>query len=247
MYTVQGHMLDSLRSAQAFLDQTADRLDGAVCPAVRTQLDDIVVALVRHVAEQTGSSADATGAAKQKLAIRRTLLRDHMGPIARVARLRLRTTPELAGIRMPVGSQSIARLASLAYGMAQAAEPHTDLFTASGLPADFIARLNAATDDLLRAVDARKASRGRVAGANVGLKTKLAEARKIVDLIDAFVRTALQDDAVALANWTYAKRVMRPHSTTSNPAAPASAPPTGDVSTGDVSTGHTGSGGVMLP
>jgi hypothetical protein len=227
MLKQQGNMLDSLRSAQAFLDHNAGQLGGAVSPVVRKQLDDVVGELAGHRAEQTGSSAEATGATQQKLAVRTTLVRDHMIPVARAAQLHLASNPELAGIRMPVGSQSVARLASIAYGMARAAEPHAALFTASGgLPADFIARLNSATDHLLESVDARKASRGRVAGANVGLKTKLARARKIVRLIDAFVRTALRDDAVALTDWTHAKRVQRTRSITLNPAAPASATPT---------------------
>jgi hypothetical protein len=55
----------------------------------------------------------------------------------------------------------------------------------------------------------RLQSRGRRTGATRGLTAKLAAGRKIVRVLDAFVKSALRDDPAMLANWNAVKRVKR--------------------------------------
>ena len=93
--------------------------------------------------------------------------------------------------------------------MAKAAPPFSNVFVAAGLPTDFIARLEAAASALLGSLSDRAQSRGKRSGPTKGLKSRLAGGRKIVHILDAFVKSALKDDPALLANWNSVKRVRR--------------------------------------
>lgn len=222
MQTAQGSVLESLRAVQSFLDANATKLAGVVNTGARQKLDDAIAELSTHTAEQSGSNLAAQGATQKKTALRQVLLRDHMAPIARIAKADLPVTVELEPFRMPKGKPSVEKLAALAYGMAKAAEPFTGVFTSAGLPADFVAQLNGAADAMVMAVNDRTQSRGKRGGATTGLKKKLTAGRKIVHVLDAFVKSALQADPALLANWNLVKRVKKV--TGRAAAAPAPAP-----------------------
>jgi hypothetical protein len=161
------------------------------------------------------------GATRKKVATRQALLRDHMAKIARIAAADLPNVPELQPLRMPRGKPTVEKLAALASGMAKTAEPHAEVFIAAGLPNDFIDQPKAATDAMTNAISERTSSRGRRSGATVGLKQKLSAGRKIVYVLDAFVKSALKDDPVLVRNWNLVKRVPRPTG-----RAPSATPPT---------------------
>lgn len=224
MRTVQGSMLQSLRTVDAFLEEHADKLAGVVSSGSRQKLNDAIAELQSHAAEQTGSGLASQGATRKQLALRKALLRDHMAPIARIAKADLPQTPEIEPLRMPKGRPSIEKLAAAAYGMANAAAPFIGVFTTAGLPADFIAQLGNAADALVLSLSERSQSRGRQSGATKGLKSMLSAGRRIVHVLDAFVKSALKDDPALLANWNSVKRVqlvaVRP-ATPTPPAPPA--------------------------
>jgi hypothetical protein len=153
-----------------------------------------------------------------------------MAKIARIAAADLPNVPELQPLRMPRGKPTVEKLAALAAGMAKTAEPHTEVFIAAGLPNDFIDQLKAATDAMTNAISERTSSRGRRSGATVGLTQKLSAGRKIVHVLDAFVKSALKDDPVLVRNWNLVKRVPRPtgraaSATPPTPATPGQASP----------------------
>jgi len=223
MQTTQGSIMESLRAVQAFLDDNADRLAAVVKTGARQKLDDAIAELSGHASDQTGSNLTAQSATQKKRALRQALLRDHMAPIARIARAELPPTPAMEPLKMPKGKPTVERLVALAEGMAKAAAPFTDTFVSAGLPTDFVAQLNAASDALVGAVNERTQSRGRRGGATTGLKDKLSRARKIVHVLDAFVKTAAIDDPALLANWNAIKRVRK---TPTRPATPATTPAT---------------------
>jgi hypothetical protein len=209
MQTKQGSTMESLRAVQTFLDDNAQRLAAVANSGARQKLDDAIAALVMHAADQTGSNLAAQGATRTKHALERVLLRDHMAPIARIARSDLPPTPDVKPFKLPRGRPTTERLAALADGMAKAAAPFADVFVSAGLPPDFIARLNGATGALLSSVDERTLNRGKRIGATTGLKQKLSWGRRIVHVLDAFVQTTLKDDPALLANWNIVKRVRR--------------------------------------
>lgn len=223
MQTRQGTVLQSLQDVQQFLDRYADKLGDIPASGARASLDQLVTELSSHAADQTGGTLQAQGATQQYRALRTVLLRDHMAPIARIARAELPNSPAVQPLRnMPRGRPTAQRLATLADGMAQAAVPYTDVFVRAGRPADFGKRLADAADAMLGALGDRNESRARRRGATMGIRTQLSRGRKIVGVIDAFVQSALASDPVLLAHWNLVKRVRK---TTGGPPAEPSSPP----------------------
>ena len=218
MQTTQGSMLESLRSVEQFLDANADKLGDVVKTGARQRLTDAITALETHAGDQTGNTLAAKGATQKKAVLRRALMRDHMAPIARIAAADLPNSPDLAPLKMPKGKPTAEKLAALAAGMGNATTPYVDTFTKAGLPPDFVAQLNGAADALVDVVAARTNSRGKRRGATDGLKTKLSAGRKVVHILDAFVKSALKDDSALLENWNLIKRV---------PKTPPGRPPIG--------------------
>jgi hypothetical protein len=209
METAQGYTLQSLRNVQAFLTHHAAVLPGVVHTGTRRQLDATLVALADLVAEQAGSDLAAQGATQRQRALRRALVRDHLTPIARIARVALAGTPALEALRLPRGRPTAHRLAAAAHGMAEAATPYAELFIAAGLAADFLGQLHGAADALLAALDQRARSQGRRRGATAGLRATLSAGRTLVHVLDAFVQTALVDEPALLAGWEASQRVQR--------------------------------------
>jgi hypothetical protein len=226
MQTTQGSVLESLQSVQTFLTDNADKLGGVVKTGARQKLDDAIVELTTHAEEQQGSHLAAQGNTQEKRSLELVLRRDHMAPIARIARAELPPTPAVEPLKMPKGRPTVARLAALADGMANAATPFADTFISAGLPPDFIAQLRAATNAMVSAVAERNQNRGKRGGATTGLKEKLGRARRIVHVLDAFVQTALKDDSVLLSSWNIVKRVRRNSNRPANPATSATPPAT---------------------
>jgi hypothetical protein len=159
MQTTQGNMLQSLRTVQAFLEENAPRLTDVVSTGARHRLDAAIAELSVHVSDQTGSALASQGATLKQHTLRRALLRDHMVPISRVARSDLPQTPEIEPLKMPRGRPTAEKLSAAAFGMAKAATPFAGVFIAAGLPADFVARLDAAADALVVSLSDRAQSR----------------------------------------------------------------------------------------
>src|SRR5512146_1868406 len=209
MDTRQGTILQSLQDVQQFLDRYADKLGPIPTSGARAALDQLVNELGAHTADQTGGTLQAQGATQQYRAHRAALLRDHMKPIAKIARAELPNSPAVQPMRMPRGHPTAQRLATLADGRAQAAVPFADVFVKSGRPADFVKQLTDAADAMLRTLGDRNESRARRRGATKGIETQLSRGRKIVAVIDSFVHSALASDPVLLAHWNVVKRVRK--------------------------------------
>jgi hypothetical protein len=209
MQTRQGNMLQALRNVEVFLEQNADQLAGVVQSDVKQRLEDAIAALQANVSAQSDGNFGSKGATQKHQALRRALIRDHMLPIARIAAADLPDTPEVQPLKMPPGMPSVQRLAAAAYGMAETAARYADIFTRATLPPDFAAQLTAAADRMIASIGDRTNSRLVRRGATAGLRTSLAAGRKIVGVLDAIVKSKLQDDPKALASWASAKRVQR--------------------------------------
>lgn len=209
MQSRQGNMLQSLRAVEEFLAANADALGDVVNNGTRRKLATTIDSLEATVNEQAGSSVVSQGGTRRYKSLRRVLVRDHMAPIARMARADLPPTPEVDALRMPKPNWSAARLAAAAHGMALAAEPFRQQFVDAGLPGDFVERLGAAADAMVQSLSDRAQHRGRLSGATKGLQATLASGRKLVAVIDALVASKLADDPALLANWRKVKRVRR--------------------------------------
>jgi hypothetical protein len=211
MKSIQGNRLSSLRAAQQFIAEHAERLPQVADSGARHRLDELVGELDGFVTEQAGNTIQAQGATRKLHALRQVLLRDHMAPIVSIARAELAGTPELVSIRrLPRGTPSVEKLAAAAEGMAREADLHAAVFIRAGLPHDFVMRLTAAAEAVVDAASQRTLRRGRASGATVGLKGRLAAGRRVVDVLDTFVRTATHDDPALLAHWRSVRAVHAP-------------------------------------
>lgn len=213
MNSRQTFVLSSLETSEEFLNDNAARFVGRIKPALRARLTKSIVDVSSIIIEQQALTRSVTGSAKDREATRAVLIRDHMAPIARVAKLELPNTPAIAQFTMPKGKLSTQKLAAAARGMAKAAIPYTDIFIAAALPDDFIAQLNTATDAMVDFNKQRATHSSRRAGATSGLKAKLSEARVVLRAVDAFVRSELKDDSTLLATWESASRVQQSRTT----------------------------------
>lgn len=209
METRQGNTLHSLRAARDFIVAHQAALPSVTASGALKWLDTAIDDLATHVADQSGGHVSIQSGTKRVHALRAALLRLHMAPISRIARVVFPETQELAPLRVPRGNLSTERLVALARGMSQVAATSPDVFIDAGLPLDFIARLDSVRDALLQAKDDRKRTSGKTSAATLGIATRLREARQTVHILDGLVRTELAGQAVLLKDWTESKRLPR--------------------------------------
>ena len=223
MKTEQTNILISLRAAQTFVDENAATLGSVVTSGAKKDLDDGILSLSASRSNQMGNALSAQSATQKHKSLRTVLMRDHMAPIARIALAKLPQTPEIAPLRLPHGRPNLAALTSAAFGMAEAAAPFANVFTSSGLPADFLSQLRTVATATLDAVNERVQSGGKAKGATDGMKEQIIAARHSLRVVDAFVRTALKDEPTLLSNWNKVKRVTN-RRVRSTPVIPAPVP-----------------------
>ena len=220
MQNRQANQIRSLQNAQTFLKDHADALGDVVATEPHTVLDESLVAIAEHTSVQNGHVRRAKSAVATQQVMRAALIRDHMAPISRIARLKLGDRAELVSLTLPKNVPGYERLAALAQGMALAAEPWADVFIKAGLKPDFIQSLRNTANAMIAAANARSSSKATVRTATSALGSKLAHARKSVNVLDAYVRSALvSSNPDLLEGWKLTKRI--PQTGGSGTPAPA--------------------------
>ena len=158
MHYRQRKILGALESILVFLDAHNDRLGTVNTGGARSTLNDVVQKMndlvdqqdTTRVARRSSIEADRKG---------RVDLRDkHMRPIARIARLELKTKQEFPQLRLPHSSADSQTLVVWARNMAQAAELHTETFVKNGLVPNFGAKLLEAAEGVQKLWTAQRAS-----------------------------------------------------------------------------------------
>ena len=223
MQTTQGNMLVSLHAVETFLDDNAAALVGVINTGARQKLKAAIADLSVYASDQTGGALISQSSTQGKQSLRLALVRDHMAQIARIAQAELPHMPQVAPLRLPRGRPTIPKLVSAAEGMAKAAAPYAGVFIGNGLPIDFIEQLNAAAGTLLASVSDHTNIQGKRKTATKGVKAKLTVGRRIVHILDTYVKSALKDDPNLLAGWNTVKRVQRTGTRASATVTPASA------------------------
>lgn len=229
MRKTQGKLLQSLVAAQEFLRQHADQLGDVVNTGARQKLDEAIADLSAHAAKQTESALTSRAATRQQVVARSALLQEHMAAIARIASAEIPASAGIEKLQLPRKRLSTEQLVTYARGMGNAAQPFTSVFVASGLPLDFAAQLNKAADDVAATVTSRNNQTSALRSATTDLAARLRAARRVVRVLDVFVRRALKDQPGLVASWKQAKRVrklpVRPDTT--GPAAASGTPAIG--------------------
>jgi hypothetical protein len=205
----QGRVLLSLYAVDVFLDAYEHRLPATASAGMRDRFRHKLAEVELHVQTQSGAPIMAERLTAAKGAKREALLRDHLAPIARIAKLESANHPALAALRMPRGAPGTGKLLAHAAGMANVAQDYADVFVAAGLRPTFIEELNDAIDDILTTVTARTEKRGARAGATRGLSTSLTACSRYKAVLDTFIQREARGDRPLLENWRSVKRVGR--------------------------------------
>ena len=171
-------------------------------------LDGIVIRMSDHAAAQDTQRAQSLLISKDEIEKRTEVLSHQMAPIAKVGRALQGTVPGIGVLSLPKGNVSTPELITAATAMAQKAEIYKDVLVESGLPADFIDQLTAATAALKGSIDGRGLARASRVAATRGVAAEMAQGRRIVAIIDAVVTRVLRSDPVKLAEWNQLKRIV---------------------------------------
>jgi hypothetical protein len=205
----QGRTLLSLYAVDVFLDANEHRLPKTCATGMRIRFKRALAEVELHVQVQAGAPLMAMGLTSAKDAKREALIRDHMAPIARIAKLEAGAFPALAPIKMPRGAPGTAKLLAHAAGMASMASDYRDVFIASGMRPSFIEDLQSAIDDIVSTISARSERRGARAGATRGLVVALKNCAAYKAVLASFIETEARDDLPFLANWRAVQRIGR--------------------------------------
>ncbi|HVA89919.1 MAG TPA: hypothetical protein VNL71_08740 [Chloroflexota bacterium] len=210
MKAIQGRTLQALRAAHAFIAHHAHRIPGVAESGAYRRLGEIVTEAETRASAQATADLAARSATRTFWSVRGALLRDHLAPIITIAAVEIASVPQLSVLSMPPRWASAIRLHGLAYGIASAAERHSDRFVAAGLSSDFADRTRAAADAMRDALLERDRLITQRVGARSGLADSLTAGRRVVHVLDAMMWSALKEDKALLAAWHQAQRVERP-------------------------------------
>lgn len=203
----QGRVLEALHSVQAFLDKHEEQLAAINASGARKTLDAVAVELRSFAVEQDGGQRKAAGETQNQRALR-LALRFAMRPIAAVAKVKLRETPQVAALKLPSHKLRGQALVAAAHAMADAATPHQEVFVGAGLPAEFIAQLRRAADAVSDSLESRRENQSASAGATRGLAAAEQRGRQALRVLDTLVVPALGNDDGMLRAWKSARRVL---------------------------------------
>jgi hypothetical protein len=218
----QSHVLETLRQVQVFLDTNA-AVVGPTIASSRRSLDDVVAQLTSHSTAQESGNIASRGETARQRTLRSNLRQNHMRPIAEVAKQKLRDVPEFHSLTMPPSNATSAQLVARASAMADAAQSYEQVFTAVGLPDDFIPTLRSTAGDVSKSIDDRKQHAGKRSGATAGLQAEEKRGRSMLRLMDALVVPRLGSNDALLAEWKSAKRVTRKPGPAAGTVVPAPA------------------------
>ncbi len=198
----------------------ADSLGGRTFAALAATLDQVS----GHLTSQAqGYGATRSGTLSKAAA--RAALRQALDALARTARAMAADVPGLEG-RFRVVPTRLNDLELLTAGRAFAGEAAAlaSPFIAHGLPAGFLAELQAALDAFEGTARDRVAARGARASARAGITATLDAADEAVARLDAIVPNTLRGEPALLAAWRVARHIQRTGTAAAGPAEPAPVP-----------------------
>lgn len=217
----EGEVLQAIRSAHQFIGDHAPRFPTVAETGAYRELGAVLKRLEQHAVQQSSRDLLAQSATQAHRAARLALFRDHMLPIVAIARALAPDHPGMRVLKMPRHYLPPEILIAQATALATTAAQRKDDFVGAGLPSDFVERMEAAVQHFRAATGERLTHRSARAGATTGVRTELSRARKLLNVMDAFVTTAIHHKPDLLAEWQSVKRLPRPKQARVAIAAPA--------------------------
>lgn len=206
MQSTHTAVLNTLTRVQRFLDTNGPTLGSINQSGYRAILDDVVTTLSAHAVTQTTTKRMSAAVVAKERVLRNALKLNHMRPIVAVAAAQLRQVPEFLALKMPPITSTSRALVAWSGAMSNAASAYTKTFVDAGLPADFLAQLQAASDALNTALTARGATKAAQRGASAGLDAEASRGRQAVKVLDSLVEPLIAGNVSLLSQWKSAKR-----------------------------------------
>ena len=205
----QARQLLALYTVDVFLDAHALELPETTSSGARRVFTLALAELHLHLTNQAAAPIQSRGLTRKKADLVEGLKRDHLRPIAAIARSRRRTHHELVAIRMPKGDPALQKVLGHASGMAKSIAPFEQVFIDAGCRPNFMNDLAKALDEIMTTVTARTSAQGRHSGATAGLQHTLSVCWEQVRILDSLVRSEIHHDQPLVAAWESAKHVDR--------------------------------------
>ena len=208
MDAYQERVLQSFRRVEGWFAANPQYVAGN--PSLGKQveaLNGIVSRLSDHATAQNTQRAQSLLISKNETEKRRELVEHEMAPIVKVARALKGTVVGIGVLSMPKSNVTTPQLITAATAMVENAELYKDVLVESGLAADFIEQLKAATAALKASIDGRGLARASRVAATQGVESEVAVGRRVVAIIDAVVTRLIRAEPTKLAEWDQLKRV----------------------------------------
>jgi len=191
------------------------RQNFAIVAAAVKELDAQAVA---HMTARVSARAHRKTLAREALAAR-------LQAIMRTARVLAAETPGLdQQFQVPPPRAKDHMLLTAARKFARDAEPFSRQFVAHGMPATFVADLDALVDDFERALRDRRLAHDARRAARASMTAAVSAGLSAVRSLDAIVINHLRDDAVTRTVWARDRRIAYPWRTPRSGAMPEPAP-----------------------
>lgn len=202
--------LAACSTARQFLDAKDASLGPINASGARKSFDGSIETIQQLAVEQDRHRMLVTGQRNDELRLAGQFRRKYLRPVVEIVQAKLPDETELLSeVKLPRGYVSSTSLAAKGHAMASAVAPFAQIFTDAGLPADFLAQLGAAADELTGAVSKKGNHRANRRGATDGLDKSVQKARKAVRVLDAMLRAELPLDEPLVTEWREAVRVIR--------------------------------------
>ncbi len=208
MQLTQQKVHDTAQRVQVFLDTQSAAIGTTVPAPLRAKLDAAVTQLSgAQVDQETLAKAVAAEVAKQN-AIRKEVKVDFLIPIGRIVRRAFRTSPDFQALIVPTGLTRKGDFLGKVTAATAAAATHAQDLIDHGMPADFIAQMQAAVAQLATSVETRGKQVGLKQQTVKTLKDSSRAVRDVVHIIDGNMRRALKKNQPLLTNWIATKRIQ---------------------------------------
>lgn len=207
MKSTQATTLNTLTRVQRFLDDNGAALGTINQSGYRAVLDEVIQTLNAHAVDQTASKRSSAAATAKERVLRNALKLNHMRPIATVAAAQLRQVPEFLALKMPPVTSTSRGLIAWAGAMGGAASTYAKTFVDAGLPQDFLAELQSASDTLNTSITSRGSAKAALRGASAGLAAESQRGRQAVRVLDSLVEPLIGGNVALLSQWKSASRI----------------------------------------
>jgi hypothetical protein len=193
--------------------------------SVARQNFDTVAAAVKELdAQELTHMAASVSARAERKTTAREALQARLHAISQTARVLAASVPGLDQQFQVPNSASDQTLLTTGRKFARDAEPLSSQFLAHGMPAAFVAELDALVGSFERALRDRGVGREARRAARASTGAALSSGLAAVRSLSAIVTNHLRDDAVARTVWESARRIVYPERAKKRDATPEPAP-----------------------